>query len=58
MPTGPMNRVADNRRANQPLGWQPEVRFVDGLHPTIDWYFETKSPAELAARFETAALGR
>jgi nucleoside-diphosphate-sugar epimerase len=39
MPTGPLNRVASNRLAAQLLGWQPQVKFMDGLHRTIDWYF-------------------
>ena len=45
MPTGPYNRVADNSQAKKLLGWEPEVRFMDGLHRTIDWYFTTKSLA-------------
>lgn len=43
MPTGPMNRVADNSLAKELLGWQPKVKFMDGLHKTIDWYFSTKN---------------
>jgi len=31
---------------------------VDGLHRTIDWYFETKDPADVAARFESALTER
>ena len=58
MPTGPMNRVADNRLAKQLLDWEPQVTFVDGLHGTIDWYFETKDPADVAARSETALTER
>ncbi len=58
MPTGPMNRVADNRLAKELLDWEPQVPFVDGLHGTIDWYFETKDPADVAARFETALTER
>ena len=58
MPTGPMNRVADNRLAKELLDWEPEVPFVDGLHRTIDWYFDTKDPADVAARFETALTER
>ena len=58
MPTGPMNRVADNRLARELLDWEPQVPFIDGLHRTIDWYFETKSPAEVAARLETALTER
>jgi nucleoside-diphosphate-sugar epimerase len=42
MPTGPLNRVASNRLAGQILGWEPRVRFIDGLHRTIDWYFSTR----------------
>jgi nucleoside-diphosphate-sugar epimerase len=40
LPTGPMNRVADNALAKRLLGWEPEVSFVDGLHRMIDWYYE------------------
>jgi nucleoside-diphosphate-sugar epimerase len=42
MPTGPLNRVASNRLARELLGWQPQMKFMDGLHRTIDWYFATK----------------
>lgn len=42
MPTGPMNRVANNRLAKKLLGWNPKVSFFDGLHKTIDWYFANK----------------
>jgi nucleoside-diphosphate-sugar epimerase len=42
MPTGPLNRVADNSLAKELLGWEPEVKFMNGLHRTIDWYYSTK----------------
>jgi nucleoside-diphosphate-sugar epimerase len=42
MPTGPMNRVADNSLAKKLLGWEPQMKFLDGLHRTADWYFATK----------------
>jgi nucleoside-diphosphate-sugar epimerase len=42
MPTGPMNRVADNSLAKELLGWEPTVKFMDGLRRTADWYFGTK----------------
>ena len=42
MPTGPLNRVADNSLAKKLLGWEPRVAFMDGLHRTIDWYFSSK----------------
>lgn len=41
-PVGPLNRVADNALAGKLLGWEPEVKFMDGLRSTIDWYFKTK----------------
>ncbi len=42
MPTGPLNRVADNSLAKKLLGWEPQVPFREGLKRTIDWYFATK----------------
>lgn len=42
MPTGPLNRVASNRLARQLLGWEPQMKFMDGLHRTIDWYFSSR----------------
>jgi nucleoside-diphosphate-sugar epimerase len=50
MPTGPYNRVADNSLAKRLLGWKPKVKFMDGLHKTIDWYFSTKNKEEVAKR--------
>ena len=47
MPTGPLNRVASNRLAKELLGWEPKVKFIDGLHRTIDWYFSTKDRDEV-----------
>lgn len=47
MPTGPLNRVASNRLAKELLGWKPEMRFMDGLHRTIDWYFGSKEREEV-----------
>lgn len=47
MPTGPLNRVADNSLARELLGWEPEVKFVDGLRRTIDWYFSVKEPEQV-----------
>jgi len=50
MPTGPLNRVADNALARLLLGgWEPQVRFMDGLHQTIDWYFKAKNRESIAS---------
>jgi nucleoside-diphosphate-sugar epimerase len=48
MPTGPLNRVADNSLARKLLGWQPEVPFAEGLRRTIDWYYATKKRDEVS----------
>ncbi|KPK21352.1 MAG: GDP-L-fucose synthase 1 [Dehalococcoidia bacterium SM23_28_1] len=52
MPTGPLNRVADNSLARRLLGWEPKVNFMDGLHRTIEWYFATKEPEEVRLSLE------
>ena len=51
MPTGPMNRVADNSLAKKLLGWEPEVKFEDGVKRTIDWYFANKKVNEVKKIF-------
>jgi nucleoside-diphosphate-sugar epimerase len=49
MPTGPLNRVADNSLARKLLGWEPQVPFRDGLKRTINWYFAAKKKEEVRA---------
>ena len=51
MPTGPLNRVADNSLAKRLLGWEPKVPFRDGLKRTIDWYYKTKEREEVKRIF-------
>ena len=51
MPVGPLNRVADNTLSKKILGWQPETKFFDGLHKTIDWYFAVKKEEEVRRDF-------
>ena len=46
-PVGPLNRVADNKLAKKLLGWEPEIKFMDGLRLTIDWYFKNKDRAKV-----------
>jgi nucleoside-diphosphate-sugar epimerase len=58
MPTGPLNRVADNGLARRLLGWEPKVAFMDGLHRTIDWYFGEKDRELVAAGLETRLTER
>jgi hypothetical protein len=49
MPTGPLNRVADNSLAKKLLGWEPKVPFREGLRRTIEWYFKTKDRQQVRA---------
>jgi nucleoside-diphosphate-sugar epimerase len=58
MPTGPMNRVADNGLARQLLGWEPKVPFAEGLRRTQEWYFATKDRDEVRAIFDHMLTGR
>ncbi len=58
MPTGPMNRVADNSLAKEILGWEPRVPFAEGLQRTLEWYFSTKDQAEVSAIFDRMLTGR
>jgi nucleoside-diphosphate-sugar epimerase len=51
MPTGPLNRVADNSLAKKLLGWEPKVPFREGLKRTIDWYYSTKDKQEVMRTF-------
>ena len=52
MPTGPRNRVADNRLAKRLLGWEPKTPFAVGLRRTIDWYYGEKKKEEVTEMFE------
>jgi len=49
MPTGPRNRVADNRLAKRLLDWEPKTLFREGLRRTIDWYYSTKDREQVKA---------
>ena len=58
MPTGPLNRVADNSLAGELLAWEPKVTFIEGLHRTIDWYFSTKKRENVGAYLEHMLTAR
>lgn len=58
MPTGPLNRVADNALARNLLGWEPKVMFMDGLRRTIEWYVKTKKQEEVADKLEAILTER
>lgn len=56
--TGPLNRVASNELGKKLLGWEPEVKFINGLHKTIDWYFATKSQDHVRSSFNRLLIER
>ena len=58
MPTGPYNRVADNRRAKELLNWEPQVRFFDGLRRTVEWYFSHKRPEQIETQLPQMLVER
>ena len=58
MPTGPLNRVADNALAKKLIGWEPKVMFMDGLRRTIEWYVKTKKQGEVADKLEAILTER
>ena len=56
MPTGPLNRVADNMLARESLGWVPNVAFQAGLQRTVDWYLSSRSPEDARRLLRQRAL--
>ena len=52
MPTGPLNRVADNSLAKKLTGWEPKVPFREGLKRTIDWYYKDRDRAQVESIFK------
>lgn len=58
MPTGPMNRVADNSLAKALFGWEPKVNSMDGSHRTTDWYFSTKDRSQVRAILDSLLTER
>lgn len=58
MPTGPLNRVADNSLARRVLGWEPRTDFANGIKTTFDWYASTKRPEDVRANLGRMLTGR
>ncbi|MEK7580871.1 MAG: NAD-dependent epimerase/dehydratase family protein [Patescibacteria group bacterium] len=52
MPTGPANRVANNRLAKELLGWEPQVKFSEGLAKTVEWYFANRDHSKVAKNLD------
>jgi nucleoside-diphosphate-sugar epimerase len=58
MPTGPVNRVADNSLAMKLLGWEPKTPFREGLRKTMDWYFASKRQEDVRGVLEKMLTAR
>lgn len=58
MPTGPANRVADNKLAKKLLGWEPKTAFRDGLRRTMDWYVASHQSEEVRGVLEKMLTAR
>jgi nucleoside-diphosphate-sugar epimerase len=58
MPVGPLNRVSDNTRAFERMGWKPTVPFSEGIVDTAEWYAETHNRAEVEKTLESRLLAR
>jgi nucleoside-diphosphate-sugar epimerase len=57
-PVGPVNRVADNSLAKRLLGWEPKIKFSDGLLDTAEWYASTHTRDEAEEEVKTKLLRR
>jgi len=58
MPTGPVNRVADNQLAKKLLGWEPKTSFREGLRKTMDWYAASHQKQEVRGVLEKMLTAR
>jgi len=59
MPTGPLNRIADNQLAAKLFdGWRPQTTFAAGVKRTADWFTSTYSTSEVEAQLAEALLGK
>ena len=58
MPTGPINRVADNSLAKKLLGWEPKTPFREGLRKTMDWYRANHQQEKVRGELERMLTAR
>ncbi len=58
MPTGPLNRVADNALAKKLLGWESKVLLKEGLKRTVDWYYSVRNKNQVASELDSMLTGR
>jgi nucleoside-diphosphate-sugar epimerase len=58
MPSGPLNRVAENSLAKKLLGCGPTVMFRNELHRTIDRYVKTRTLEAASSALKTMLTER
>ena len=58
MPTGPVNRVADNTLAKKLLAWEPKTFLKEGLKKTIDWYVSTRNKNDVENKLSSILTSR
>lgn len=58
MPTGPLNRVADNSLAKRLLGWEPKTTFAEGLARTYAWLCDAKGEEIVRQELATQLMAR
>ena len=49
-PVGVYSRAANLERTRSLLDWEPETTFVEGLKPTVAWYYQSRDRDEVAAK--------
>jgi len=58
MPTGPKNRVASCALAKRVLGWEPKVKFRDGVLKAAEWYVTTHKQKEVETDIKRMLIER
>src|SRR5215472_10066410 len=58
MPTGPLNRVADNSLGRKLLDWEPQVSFAEGVRRTINWYVASRNEGDASLALQQLLVER